>query len=147
MAEYRSQYYALKSSISEQKITIEDALKIRMLNNLGPAFKTYLTVVNDQMRTDEKLEDDEVLFKAIEDEKTRMKVGQKASANFASTKSKSQGNSEKKTFSEGPSAKNVAANTCEIQHADLLTRNAINATKRGIFLDFMTAIRPSISPA
>lgn len=105
MAEYRSQYYALKSSISEQKITIEDALKIRMLNNLGLAFKTYLTVVNDRMRTDKKLEDDEVLFKAIEEEKTRMKVEQKASANFASTKSKSQGNSEKKTFSEWPKCK------------------------------------------
>lgn len=47
MAEYRSKYYALKASIKAQSITIEDALKIRMLNNLGPAFKTYLTVIND----------------------------------------------------------------------------------------------------
>ena len=52
MAEYRSKYYALKASIKGQSITIEDALKIRMFNNLGPAFKTYLTVVNDRMQKD-----------------------------------------------------------------------------------------------
>lgn len=71
----------------EQSITIEDALKIRMLNNLGPAFKTYLTVVNDWMRKDKKLEENEALFKAIEEEETRIVTEQKASANFASTKS------------------------------------------------------------
>lgn len=87
MAEYRSEYYALKASIKEQSITIEDALKIWMLNNLGPAFKTYLTVVNDWMRKDEKLEEDEVLFKAIEEEETRIRVKYKASINFALTKS------------------------------------------------------------
>lgn len=47
MAEYRSKYYALKANMKEQRITIEDALIIGMLNNLGPAFKTYLTVVSD----------------------------------------------------------------------------------------------------
>ena len=46
MAEYRSKYYALNASLKKQNIIIEGALKIRMLNNLGPAFKTYPTVVN-----------------------------------------------------------------------------------------------------
>lgn len=87
MAEYRSKYYALKASITEQSITIEDALKIRMLNNLGPAFKTYLTVVNDRMRKDKQLEGDEALFKAIEEEETRIVTEQKANVNFASIKS------------------------------------------------------------
>ena len=87
MAEYRSKYYALKASIKEQSITIEDALKIRMLNNLSSAFKTYLTVVNDWIRKDKKLEEDETLFKAIEEEKTRIVAKQKASANFVTTKS------------------------------------------------------------
>ena len=109
MAEYRSKYYALKASIKEQSITIEDALKIRMLNNLGPAFKTYLTVVNDRMRKDEKLEEDDVLFKAIEEEETRIKADPTASANFASTKSnaKPQGGAAKgkKEFVEWPKCK------------------------------------------
>lgn len=39
------------------------------------------------MRKDKKLEDDEVIFKAIEEEETRIKAKHKASANFASTKS------------------------------------------------------------
>ena len=103
MAEYRSKYYALKASITEQEITIEDALKIRMLNNLGPAFKTYLTVVNDRMRTDEKLEDNETLFKAIEEEETRMKAEQKASANFAAAKSRSRDTTS--TFTDWPKCK------------------------------------------
>ena len=96
MAEYWSTYYALKASISEQKIIIEDALKIRMLNNLGPSFKTYLTVVNNCMQTDEKLEDDKVLFKAIKEEETCMKAEQKAIANFAAAKSKTRPSAKKK---------------------------------------------------
>ena len=86
MAEYCSKYYALKASIKEQSITIEDAFKIRMLNKLGPAFKTYLTVVNNRMQKDEQLQEDETLFKAIEEEKTRIKAKSKASVNFATIK-------------------------------------------------------------
>ena len=87
MAEYWSKYYVLKASIMEQSITIEDALKIRMLNNLGPAFKTYLTIVNDQMRKNKKLEEDKTLFTAIEEEEIRIVTEEKASANFATTRS------------------------------------------------------------
>ena len=47
MAEYRSKYYAFKVSIKEQSITIENAIKIQMVNNLDPAFKTYLTIVSN----------------------------------------------------------------------------------------------------
>lgn len=60
-----------------------------MLNNLGPSFKTYFTVVNDRMRTKETIGGDETLFKAIEEEEARMKAEQKASANFAAAKSQS----------------------------------------------------------
>ena len=109
MAKYRSKYYALKASIKEQSITIEDALKIRMLNNLGPAFKTYLTVVNNRMRKAEKLEEDEVWFKAIEEEETCIKAEHKASTNFASTKSnakpKGGASKEKKEFVDWPKCK------------------------------------------
>ncbi len=58
-----------------------------MLNNLGPVFKTYLTVVNDRIRRDKKLEEDGVIFRAIEEEETRIKADHRASANFTSTKS------------------------------------------------------------
>lgn len=87
IAEYHSKYFTLKTSIKKQNITIEDTLKIWMLNNFGLAFKTYLTVVNDWMQKDEKLEEDEILFKAIEEKKTHIKTKYKAFVNFTMTKS------------------------------------------------------------
>lgn len=87
MAKYCFKYYALKTSIKKQNITIKDALKIQILNNLSPIFKTYLTIVNNWMQKNEKLEKDEVLFKIIEKEETWIKAKYKISANFASSKS------------------------------------------------------------
>ena len=123
MAEYRSKYYALKASIKEESITIEDALKMWILNNLGPAFKIYLTVVNNRMQKDEQLEEDRVLFKVIMEKETRIKVESKASANFATKKSysKSQGGvapKVKKEFVEWPkcrkcSCKYLADQACK----------------------------------
>lgn len=85
MAKYCSKYHALKASDQEQSITIKDVLKIWMFNNPGPIFKTYLIIINDWMQKDEKLEDDEILFKAIEKEETRIKAKYKVSTNFLST--------------------------------------------------------------
>ena len=58
-----------------------------MLNNLGPAFKIYLTVVNGWMEKYEKLEKNKVLFETIEEQKTCIKIEYKIFANFASIKS------------------------------------------------------------
>lgn len=58
-----------------------------MLNNLSLAFKTYLTIVNNWMQKDKQLEKDEVLFKAIKEEKSCIKAKHKAFANFSITKS------------------------------------------------------------
>lgn len=66
---------------------IKDTLKIRILNNLKPAFKTYLIVINNQMQKKEKLEEIKVLFKAIQEKKTCIKIEYQASTNFGSTKS------------------------------------------------------------
>lgn len=76
-------HYGLKPSIQEPKITIENALKIRMLKNISLAFKTYLIIINDQMQKDKKWEENKVLFKTIKEEKTYIKAENKASANFA----------------------------------------------------------------
>lgn len=87
MAEYCWKFYALKASIKNQSITIKDVFKIQMLNNLGLAFKTYLTVVNNQMQKAERLEEDKVLFKAIEEKETCIKAEHKTSTKFVSIKS------------------------------------------------------------
>lgn len=61
------------------------------------------------MQKDKKLEEDKVLLKAIEEEKTRIKAKHKASANFATIKlnAKSQGGAtkRKKKFVEWPKYK------------------------------------------
>lgn len=114
MTEYCSKYYTLKASIKEQNISIKDKLKIQMLNNFELAFKTYLTIVNDWMWKDEKLEKDKVLFKAIEKEKTCIKAKYKAFANFVVIKSnvKSQEGvaKKKKNLLSSQNIKNRAAN-------------------------------------
>lgn len=48
MAEYCSKYYSLKTSVKEQSLNIEDALKIWMLDNLSRSLKTNLICVNNQ---------------------------------------------------------------------------------------------------
>ena len=154
MAEYRSKYYALKASIKEQSITIEDALKIRMLNNLGPAFKTYLTVVNDRMRKDEQLEEDEVLFKAIEEEETRIKAESKASANFAATKShsKPQGGAApkgKKEFVEWPKCRKCGCKHLADQACKHANEECDKCHKKGHisrFHDSYTSLNKGKSP-
>ena len=73
--------------MKEQSIMIENIFKIWIFNNLGPAFKIYLTIINNQMQKDKKLEKDEVLFKIIEEEETCIKAKHKDFANFVLTKS------------------------------------------------------------
>lgn len=74
MAKYCSKYYTFKASIKKQNITIKDALKIWMLSSFSPAFKIYLTIVNNWIQKDKKLEKDKVLFKAIEKEKVILRT-------------------------------------------------------------------------
>lgn len=87
ITEYQSKCFVLKASIKELSIKIKDALKIEMLNNLGLAFKTYFTIVNNPIWRNKKLEKDKALFMAIKEEKIQEVTKQKASANFTTIKS------------------------------------------------------------
>lgn len=58
-----------------------------MLNNLSPAFKTYLTIINNQIQNVEKLEENNILFKTIDKKETYIKAKHKAFINFALIKS------------------------------------------------------------
>ena len=87
IAEYYSKYYSLTDGLKDQSITIDNSLKIQTLNNLWPPFKTYLIVVYDRIRKNKKLDMDNVLFKASEEEETHIKTNYRASANCVSTKS------------------------------------------------------------
>lgn len=90
MAKYCSKYYTLKANIKEQSIIIKNVFKIQIFNNFSFAFKTYFTIVNNRMQKNEKLEEDKVLFKAIEEIKTCIKAKHKTSTKFCLDKIKCQ---------------------------------------------------------
>lgn len=54
-----------------------------MFKTHGPIFKVYFIIVKNCMQKDKKLKEDEVLFKAIKEEKTQIVIKWKASENFA----------------------------------------------------------------
>lgn len=76
-------YYTFKAYIKEQNITLENILKIRMLINLKLIFKIFFTDINNQMP--KKLKKNQILFKAIKEEKTCIKAKHKTFANFATS--------------------------------------------------------------
>lgn len=57
------------------------------MNNLGLAFKTYLTIINNWIWKSKKLKEDKTLFKAIKEEETWIITEQKTSANFTTIRS------------------------------------------------------------
>ncbi len=87
MIKYRSKNYAFKANFTEQNNRIEDALKVQMLNNLRPRFKTYLTIVQNRIHKDIKLDDNKTIFEAVNEEQTWTKADQKCFANFTTIKS------------------------------------------------------------
>ncbi len=68
-------------------ITIKDTLKIQILNNLRHSLKTCLTIINDLIPKNTKLDKDQTIFKTVMEKNTLMKANQKALANFAAIKS------------------------------------------------------------
>ena len=59
--------------IKELNITMDESLVIRALNSLGPAFETYVAIINEKARSEEKLPDLDDLIVKLEEEETRMK--------------------------------------------------------------------------
>ena len=85
--EYRFKYYQLKKQIKNHEIIIENQLKIKMLNNLSLAYKSYMTILHDKMRnvTDDKSLIEEAIFKTLEEKEIKMNVDRKARFNVART--------------------------------------------------------------
>ena len=101
--EYRFKYYQLKKQIKNHEIIIENQLKIKILNNLSLAYKSYMTILHDKMRnvTDDKPLIEEAIFKALEEKETKMNVDRKAQFNVARTdnnRDNRKGNNDEKDF-------------------------------------------------
>ncbi len=148
MAEYRSKYYALKASIKEQSITIEGALKTRMLNNLASAFKTYLTIVNDRMQKDEKLEEDDVFLRPLRRKRlaSRLIIGlpQILPSRSQTPNLKAELPKGKKSLLGGLNVGNVAANIWRTRYVSTPMKIVTSVIRGDIFLASMTATSLSI---
>ncbi len=52
---------------------MKEYVTIKVINSLGPGFETYVTVLNEQARKENKLPDLGGLFKSLKEEELRMK--------------------------------------------------------------------------
>ena len=59
--------------IKELDITMEEMVTIKLMNGLGSSFETYLTMLSQKARDDNKLPDLQALLSNLEDEEHRMK--------------------------------------------------------------------------
>ena len=46
---YEDQMQRVMKEVKDLKMTLEEAVVIITLNNLGPGFETYLTIINDKI--------------------------------------------------------------------------------------------------
>ncbi len=59
--------------INELDISIEKIVTIKLMNRLGGSFETYLTMLSQKARDDNKLPDSQALISNLEDEERQMK--------------------------------------------------------------------------
>ena len=73
IADLESSINVVLEDIEEQNITMKEYVTIKVINFLGPGFETYVIVLNEQARKENKLPDLGGLFKSLKEEELRMK--------------------------------------------------------------------------
>ena len=86
--EYGSLVRNIKAEITDMALTVEQIVVLRLLNGLGNSFSTYLTILNEQARREDKFPALDALLKNLEDEEARMRQDPIATANVLKTKGK-----------------------------------------------------------
>ena len=69
---YGDQMQRALKEVKDLKLTIEEAITIIALNNIDLGFDTYLAIVNDKARNDEKLPELSTIMKALQEEESRL---------------------------------------------------------------------------
>ena len=54
MKKYQAKVVDIEIEIRDQQITIDEIITIKVLNNLEESFVTYLTILNESTRNEEK---------------------------------------------------------------------------------------------
>ena len=86
--EYGSLVRDIKAEITDMALTVEHIVVLKLLNGLGSSFNTYLTILNEQARREDKFPALDDLLKNLEDEEARMRQDPVAVANMLKAKEK-----------------------------------------------------------
>ena len=84
MKKYQAKISDIEAEIRDQEIIIDQIITIKMLNNLGRSFGTYLIILNESARNEEKFLARSTLFKNLADEEFRMRLDSNVTTNLAS---------------------------------------------------------------
>ncbi len=109
----------MKSEIEDLEITMNEAIKIQVVNFLDSSFAQFLGILSHEAREKEQLPKLENLTKSLEDEELRMRNQDKATANYTKrfTKKKSRLTSTKlKEREDSSNGKLTKCKFCEKEH-------------------------------
>lgn len=90
--EYNSLVQDIKAKITNIQLTVEQIVVFKLLNRLGGEFSTYLTILNEQARREDKFLGLDDFLKNLENKKVRMRQDPVAVANMLKTKGKAKKN-------------------------------------------------------
>ena len=90
--EYGSLVRDIKSEIMDISLSVEQIIVLKLLNGLGTSFSTYLTILNEQARREEKFPALDELLKNLEDEESRVRQDPTVIANMLKAKKKAKNN-------------------------------------------------------
>ena len=71
--EYGSLVRDIKTEITDISITVDQIIVLKLLNGMGASFSTYLTILNEQARREDKFPGLDNLLKNLKDEEFRMR--------------------------------------------------------------------------
>lgn len=72
MSDFGLTMKTLLEELNDASITIQDHVTVKIIKSLGPKFETYVTVLNEKARNENKLPDLDLLLKSLEEEELRM---------------------------------------------------------------------------
>ena len=109
--QYRSNYHDLAHQIDDLKITLKDALMLKVLNNLSSRYNQFMAVLMSDICNKSDDINPEYIWKALEQEEKQAAVKSKQQANTATT-----GKNAKKGNNHGSDGKPKVCKGCRIPH-------------------------------
>ena len=81
MKKYQSKTIKVLADLKEQKVTIEDTVIIKAMNDLETAFFTYIMILNENTHNDKNMSRIDKFFKKLENKEYHMNQSKTLSGN------------------------------------------------------------------